>query len=123
MRGAARLGALFALAGAGCAEVVCDDPVVGLALEVGATDEDGDGIVDEMELRQFVAKHKKEGTLRKDIDSRVSSLMEKYDPQGNGTLSMHLLSSSVITKPPCGQRSTSRRFSNNCSTPNCHNCR
>ena len=33
-------------------------------------------------------KKRKEGVLRRDIDTRVSSLMNKYDPQGNGTLSV-----------------------------------
>merc|ERR1719473_1657355 len=52
------------------------------------TDVDGDGLVDEMELREFLTRKKKEGVLRRDVDTRVSTLMEKYDPQGNGTLSM-----------------------------------
>ena len=52
------------------------------------TDVDGDGLVDEMELREFLAKKRKEGVLRKDIDTKVSTLMETYDPQGNGTLTM-----------------------------------
>jgi len=52
------------------------------------TDMDGDGLVDEMELREFLTKKRKEGVLRKDIDVKVSTLMEKYDPQGNGTLTM-----------------------------------
>ena len=33
-------------------------------------------------------RKKKEGVLRKDVDTKVPSLMAKYDPQGNGTLSM-----------------------------------
>merc|ERR1712194_265498 len=52
------------------------------------TDMDGDGLVDEMELREFLTKKRKEGVLRKDIDVKVSTLMDKYDPQGNGTLTM-----------------------------------
>lgn len=52
------------------------------------TDVDGDGLVDEMELREFLTRKRKEGVLRKDVDTRVSTLLEKYDPQGNGTLSM-----------------------------------
>ena len=52
------------------------------------TDMDGDGLVDEMELREFLTKKRKEGVLRKDIDTKVSTLMDTYDPQGNGTLTM-----------------------------------
>ena len=52
------------------------------------TDTDGDGTIDELELREFLVKKRKEGVLRRDIDTRVSSLMNKYDPQGNGTLSV-----------------------------------
>ena len=44
--------------------------------------------MDMMELREFLARKKKEGVLRRDVDTRVSTLMEKYDPQGNGMLSM-----------------------------------
>jgi hypothetical protein len=52
------------------------------------TDMDGDGLVDEMELREFLTRKRKEGVLRKDIDTKVSTLMDTYDPQGNGSLSM-----------------------------------
>merc|ERR1719263_2417211 len=52
------------------------------------TDMDGDGLVDEMELREFLSRKRKEGVLRKDVDTKVSTLMEMYDPQGNGSLTM-----------------------------------
>lgn len=51
------------------------------------TDGDGDGLVDEFELREFIVRKKKEGSLQKNVDTKVASLMAKYDPQGNGTLS------------------------------------
>ena len=51
------------------------------------TDGDGDGLVDEFELREFVMRKKKEGVLIKGAETRVQLLMAKYDPQGNGTLS------------------------------------
>ena len=41
------------------------------------TDTDGDGTIDELELREFLVKKRKEGVLRKDIDTRVTSLMHK----------------------------------------------
>ena len=52
------------------------------------TDMDGDGLVDEMELREFLSRKRKEKVLRKDVDTKVKTLMAKYDPHGNGTLSM-----------------------------------
>ena len=52
------------------------------------TDLDGDGLVDEMELREFLSKKRKEGVLRKDMDVKASTLMEKFGQQGNGTLTM-----------------------------------
>ena len=51
------------------------------------TDGDGDGLVDEFELREFIVRKKKEGALQKNVDTKVANLMAKYDPQGNGTLS------------------------------------
>ena len=51
------------------------------------TDNDGDGLVDEFELREFIVKKRKEGVLLKNVDVRPATLMAKYDPQGNGTLS------------------------------------
>ena len=52
------------------------------------TDVDGDGLVDEMELREFLSKKRKEGVLRKDMDVKAATLMEKFGQQGNGTLTM-----------------------------------
>jgi len=51
------------------------------------TDGDGDGLVDEFELREFIVRKKKEGALQKNVDTKVTTLMAKYDPMGNGTLS------------------------------------
>ena len=51
------------------------------------TDNDGDGLVDEFELREFIVKKRKEGVLLKNVDVRPATLMAKYDPQGNGALS------------------------------------
>ena len=51
------------------------------------TDGDGDGLVDEFELREFIVRKKKEGAFLKNVDTNVIALMAKYDPQGNGTLS------------------------------------
>jgi hypothetical protein len=49
---------------------------------------DNSGYVDEFELREFLLKKKKEGVLRKDVDTRVSTLMGKYDPDTTGTIGM-----------------------------------
>mmetsp|Transcript_38927 Transcript_38927/g.64648 ORF Transcript_38927/g.64648 Transcript_38927/m.64648 type:complete len:449 (-) Transcript_38927:140-1486(-) len=53
------------------------------------TDTDGSGMVDELELREWLVMKKKEGKLRKDMPPEsllASTLMEKYDPQGIGKL-------------------------------------
>ena len=42
-------------------------------------DMSGDGEVDEDELREYLLAKKKEGRLRKDVDTRVASLMDKCD--------------------------------------------
>jgi hypothetical protein len=52
------------------------------------TDKNNSGSVDEYELRAFVAKKKKTGTIRKGTDLHTGRLMARYDPQGNGMLSM-----------------------------------
>lgn len=52
------------------------------------TDSDHSGFIDEYELREFVLHKRKEGRLRKDVDTRVRTLLEKYDPEGSGVLSM-----------------------------------
>ena len=41
-----------------------------------------------MELREFLSKKRKEGVLRKDMDVKAATLMEKFGQQGNGTLTM-----------------------------------
>jgi len=52
------------------------------------TDKNNSGSVDEYELRAFVANKKKNGTIRKGTDLHTGRLMARYDPQGNGMLSM-----------------------------------
>lgn len=52
------------------------------------SDLDDDGLVDELELREFLAAKKKEGLLRKDIDVKVSTLMKKYDSEEVGCLNL-----------------------------------
>merc|ERR1712087_363607 len=48
----------------------------------------GDGQVDELELREFLLAMKKENRLRKDVDTKVSVLMAKYDIDDKGFLTM-----------------------------------
>ena len=45
--------------------------------QLDAMDRDNDGVVDEDELRQWLLDKKKEGMLRKDIETNVSALMAK----------------------------------------------
>ncbi len=52
------------------------------------TDMDNSGLVDEYELREFLLRKRKEGALRKDIDTRAHVLLAKYDPEGTGELNM-----------------------------------
>jgi len=51
------------------------------------SDLSGDGLVDELELREFLIAKKNEGLLRKDVDVKISSLMKKYDTEDQGALS------------------------------------
>ena len=46
-----------------------------------------DGMIDEAELREFLAARRKDNALRRDVDLNPARLMAKYDPQGNGLLS------------------------------------
>ena len=48
----------------------------------------GDGELDEEELRQFLLSKKKEGRLRKDVDTKVGTIMEKYDMGAKGFLDL-----------------------------------
>jgi hypothetical protein len=48
----------------------------------------GDGELDEEELRQFLLSKKKEGRLRKDVDTKVGTIMEKYDMGNKGFLDL-----------------------------------
>jgi len=56
--------------------------------DYGRADKDASGNIDEMELREFIRKKRRDGLIRKGVDINVHRLMEKYDPQGNGTLSL-----------------------------------
>lgn len=46
-----------------------------------------DGVIDEQELRAFIAAKRKDNALRKDVDLNPARLMRKFDPQGEGVLS------------------------------------
>ena len=46
------------------------------------------GEVDEDELREYLLAKKKEGRLRKDVDTRVGTIMEKYDMGAKGFLDL-----------------------------------
>ena len=51
-------------------------------------DTNKDGVVDEVELREFLSIMRKEGRLRKDITHSPTLLLQKFDWGGNGTLSL-----------------------------------
>jgi len=57
------------------------------AAEYAFSDMNDDGMIDENELREFLVNKKREGTLRRDVDTRVPTLFAKYDPDKNGVLS------------------------------------
>jgi len=50
-------------------------------------DSNEDATIDVNELRKFIHAKRKDNALRKDVDLSVHRLMQRYDPQGNGTLS------------------------------------
>ena len=52
------------------------------------TDANGSGSVDVSELRAFLAKKKKTGSIRSGTELNPGRLLAKYDPQGNGLLSL-----------------------------------
>ena len=55
--------------------------------EVEAIDADGDGKIDEMELREFLTIKKKEGTLRRDVGNvNALALLAKFDKDDKGWL-------------------------------------
>ena len=56
--------------------------------EEDEVDMTGDGELDEEELRQFLLSKKKEGRLRKDVDTKVGTIMEKYDMGNKGFLDL-----------------------------------
>jgi len=67
-----------------------------------------DGIIDETEVREFLLRTKREGLLRKDIDTSIPALFDKYDPEARGYLDMDGFSSLKMgvmsqTKDPIGQ--------------------
>jgi len=47
-----------------------------------------DGLVSELELREFLVTKKREGVLRKDVDTYVPALIAKYDSEGRGQLTI-----------------------------------
>ena len=47
-------------------------------------DYDNDGQLDETELRDWLRTKRREGVLRKDVDTTIPTLFEKYDPDQNG---------------------------------------
>lgn len=48
--------------------------------------DEGEG-VDELQLREYLSFQKREGALRRDVDLRITFLMEKFDPDENGKVS------------------------------------
>jgi len=52
------------------------------ALEVAKTEMSRDGKIEENELRDFLRRHRKDGSLRRDLDVRIGTLLSTY---GNGT--------------------------------------
>ena len=57
-------------------------------LEAKALDENGDGQLDEMELREYLLEKRKDNMLRKGIDSNPKALLAKFDEEGKGWLSV-----------------------------------
>jgi len=47
-----------------------------------------DGIIDEFEVREFLLRTKREGLLRKDVDTSVDALFTMFDPETRGYLDM-----------------------------------
>jgi len=56
------------------------------AAELGAADLDGTGVIDEFELRTFIAQKKKENQLAPGVDTNVARLMERFDESDKGHL-------------------------------------
>ena len=52
--------------------------------EAEELDLDGDGQIDEMELREFLLEKRKENALRKDIVCNPDALLTKYDKEEKG---------------------------------------
>jgi len=66
-----------------------------------------DGIIDEFEVREFLLRTRREGLLRKDIDTSISVLFQQFDPETHGYLDMETfarLRNHVVadTKDPIG---------------------
>jgi len=71
------------------------------AKAVSSADMVNDGLVSEIELREFLVTKKAENALRKDVDTFVPKLMEKYDLEGKGSLTLeqfHKLEERVCIK-------------------------
>lgn len=56
------------------------------AAELQSADTDGTGLIDEMELRNFIAAKKREGVLAPGVDTNIQRLMDKYSAGGTGFL-------------------------------------
>lgn len=53
-----------------------------------AQDVSGDGVIDELELRDFLLRTKKQGQLKQGADTSVLKLMDTYDIDGDGFLTL-----------------------------------
>ena len=51
-------------------------------------DTNADGMVEERELRQFLYELRQSGRLRVDVDTKIRSLMDKYDSDRDGYITM-----------------------------------
>ena len=56
------------------------------AAELGAADLDGTGLIDEFELRTFIAQKRKENQLTPGVDTNVARLMKRFDKDDKGHL-------------------------------------
>uniref|UniRef100_A0A7S4B011 EF-hand domain-containing protein n=2 Tax=Chrysotila carterae TaxID=13221 RepID=A0A7S4B011_CHRCT len=54
--------------------------------ECTLVDAEGNGLIEELELREFLLTKKRSGLLRKDVDTKTKTLMSKYDRGKKGAL-------------------------------------